>query len=167
MGSCKRSLSRCSAPFRTLAGAMLLLLQVGCASPNTANVDAVVSSFLCPICGGVAIGVLRDDRIVLKRNYGLADREQNRPIASDTVFELASLSKQFTGIALQILVQRGKVSMDDDVRKYVPEVPRFDGQRPITLRDLSSLSSGLADASPADTPTDSATFAWLSKQTKL
>src|SRR5437764_11785721 len=92
--------------------AALIPLQTGCASRNAAAVDTLVSPFLCPICGGVAIGVVQDGRVVLRKGYGLANREQNTPIASDTVFDLASLSKQFTGIAVLILAQRGKLSME-------------------------------------------------------
>jgi CubicO group peptidase (beta-lactamase class C family) len=88
-------------------------------------------------------------------------------VTSNTVFDLASVSKQFTGIALLILVQRGKLLMEDDVRKYVPEVPVFDSQRPIKISDLSNHTSGLPDPRPDETPTETATFAWLSKQTKL
>jgi CubicO group peptidase (beta-lactamase class C family) len=152
---------------RAIAGVVLMLLELSCTSRNTATVDSIVSTFLCSICGGVAIGVVRDGRVVLKKGYGPANREQNTRVTSHTVFDLASVSKQFTGIALLLLVQRGKLSMEDDVRKYVPEVPIFDPRKPIKIGDLSNHRSGLPDASPDETPTEAATLAWLSRQTKL
>src|SRR6516225_513900 len=114
-----------------------MLLFVGCRSIDDTAIDSIVAPFLGPQLGGVAVAVVRDGRVVLKKGFGPADLKAGIPITSETVFDLASLSKQFTGIAVLMLVQRGKLSMDDDVRKYVPEVPVFDSNRPLRINDLS------------------------------
>jgi len=92
---------------------------------------------------GCAVGVLREGEIVHAKGYGMADLEHGVPITSETIFHVASLSKQVTGFAVLLLAREGKLSLDDDIRKYVPEVPNF-GKR-ITLRHLLHHTSGLRD----------------------
>jgi CubicO group peptidase (beta-lactamase class C family) len=75
--------------------------------------------------------------------YGMADLEHNVANTPDTVFEAGSVSKQFTAAALLLLVERGKVSLDDDIRKYFPEMPAY--EKPITVRELLNHTSGLHD----------------------
>ena len=94
---------------------------------------------------GVAVGVFGPEGALFQKGYGWADLERKTRIQPGTTFELASVSKQFTGIAILILVERGKVSFDDDVRKYLPELPTYDRDHPITLGDLSRHTSGLPD----------------------
>ena len=72
---------------------------------------------------GCAVGVARDGTPVLARAYGMADLEHDVPNAPDTIFEAGSVSKQFTAMAVLLLARDGKLSLDDPVRKYVPEVP--------------------------------------------
>ncbi|MEO0731629.1 MAG: serine hydrolase domain-containing protein, partial [Bacteroidota bacterium] len=93
--------------------------------------------------GGAVLAVVRDGEIVFQAAYGMANLEYGIPNDSNTVFHAASLSKQFTAYAALQLEQQGKLSMDDDVRKYVPEVPDFG--HPITLRQLANHMSGLRD----------------------
>jgi CubicO group peptidase (beta-lactamase class C family) len=92
---------------------------------------------------GCAVGVYRAGEIVFSKGYGYADLEHEAPITDTTPFYTASLSKQFTAAAALLLVADGKVSLDDDVRKYVPELPNF-GQR-ITIDHLVHHTSGLRD----------------------
>jgi CubicO group peptidase (beta-lactamase class C family) len=73
----------------------------------------------------------------------MASLEHNIPITPDTVFDVASVSKQFTAFAIALLAKRGKLSLDDNVRKYVPELPEFG--KPITVRHLVHHTSGLRD----------------------
>ena len=75
--------------------------------------------------------------------YGEADLEHAVPNKPVTVFEVGSVSKQFTAAAVLLLVERGQVSLDDDIRKYFPEMPTY--QRPITVRNLLNHTSGLRD----------------------
>ena len=92
---------------------------------------------------GCAIGAAIDGNTVLAAGYGVADLEHNVPITADTIFEPGSVSKQFTAAAVLLLAQQGKVSLDDPVRKYIPELPEYDA--PITIRHLIHHTSGLRD----------------------
>jgi CubicO group peptidase (beta-lactamase class C family) len=90
---------------------------------------------------GVAVGIIRHGEVVLTKGYGLADREQNIPVTTETVFNWASNSKPLTAVAAMQLVQRKKLDLDSDVRRYVPEfLPNGPG---ITVRQLLCHQSGL------------------------
>ena len=91
-----------------------LVIQTGCISSAEPSLDATVAPFLCSPCGGVAVAVVRDGRVILKKGYGPSDIERHTSIEPDTVFDLASVAKQFTGVALLVLAQRGRLSMHDD-----------------------------------------------------
>ncbi len=109
------------------------------------SVDAIFSAFTRPgnPSAGCALGVYRAGEIVFSKGYGYADLEHDDPITDATPFYTASLSKQFTAAAVMLLVGDGKLSLDDDVRKYIPELPDF-GAR-ITLDHLLHHTSGLRD----------------------
>ena len=92
---------------------------------------------------GSAILVMQDDEIIVNKGYGLANLEQNVPITPNTVFDLASLSKQFTGYAISMLVEQGKIDLKDDIRQYLPELPDFSS--PITIDHLVHHTSGIRD----------------------
>src|SRR5713226_5902838 len=89
---------------------------------------------------------MRSGRIVHARGYGMADLEHNVPIRPETGLHVASLSKQFTAFAVLLLAAKGKLSLEDEVRKYVPEIPNFGA--PIRLQHLLYHTSGLRDQSP-------------------
>jgi CubicO group peptidase (beta-lactamase class C family) len=86
---------------------------------------------------------MKDGRIVYKHGYGMADLDHNVTITPSTVFHVASMSKQFTAASILLLAQQGKLSLDDDVRKYISELPDFGS--PITIRHLIYHTSGLRD----------------------
>lgn len=90
---------------------------------------------------GCALAVIKDGQIVYKRGYGMANLEYGIPIAPSTVFSVGSMSKAFTAAAVVLLAQQGKLSLDDPVRKYLPELPDF--AAPITIRHLLRHTSGL------------------------
>jgi CubicO group peptidase (beta-lactamase class C family) len=90
---------------------------------------------------GVAVGLLHEGEIVYLKGYGLADREQRTPVTTSTVFNWASNSKPLCAVAALQLVEQGKLDLDADVRRYVPEFP--DKGAKITLRRLLSHQSGL------------------------
>jgi CubicO group peptidase (beta-lactamase class C family) len=92
---------------------------------------------------GLAIAVVRDGKVLLSEGYGLANLEHRVPITSSTVFDVASLSKQLTGLAVAILVEQGKLGLDDAVRDHIPELADFGGT--ITVRHLLHHTSGLRD----------------------
>ncbi|MDB5306399.1 MAG: pbpE 1 [Gemmataceae bacterium] len=101
---------------------------------------------------GLAVLVRRPGRVVLRRCAGLARLGDQAPVTPRTTFELASVSKTFTATAVLILHDRGKLSVEDDVRKHVPELPAYAGGRPITLADLLRHTSGLPDYMSLDEP---------------
>jgi len=109
----------------------------------TRQVDKVFEKWDKPDSPGCALGVYKDGKTIYKRGYGMADLNDDVPITPATVFHVASMSKQFTAASIALLAQQGKLSLDDDVRKYIPELPDF-GQR-ITIRHLVHHTSGLRD----------------------
>jgi serine beta-lactamase-like protein LACTB len=90
---------------------------------------------------GVAIGIIRHGEVVLTRGYGFADAENQIPVTTQTVFNWASNCKPLTAVAAMQLVQKGKLDLDADVRKYVPEFSP--NGPPITVRQLLCHQSGL------------------------
>jgi CubicO group peptidase (beta-lactamase class C family) len=107
------------------------------------KVDAIFAKWDRPDSPGCALGVYTDGQIVYKRGYGMANLNDDVPITPATVFHVASMSKQFTAASILLLAGQGKLSLDDDVHKYIPELPDF-GER-ITLRHLLHHTSGLRD----------------------
>lgn len=92
---------------------------------------------------GCAVGVAVGGRPVLMQAYGMAELEHNVPNTPDTIFESGSVAKQFTAMAIMLLVADGRLSLDDEVRKHVPELPDYG--TPITIRHLLTHTSGLRD----------------------
>ena len=92
---------------------------------------------------GCAVGVSAQGRSVLEKAYGLADLEHDVKNAADTIFEAGSVSKQFTAAAVLLLERDGKLSLDDEVRKYIPELPDYGA--PLTIRHMLNHTSGLRD----------------------
>ena len=92
---------------------------------------------------GASVVVVRDGEIIYKNGFGSAQLEYEIPITPSTIFHVASVSKQFTAFAVAMLADQGKLSLDDDVRKHIPEVPDFG--KTITLRHLIYHTSGLRD----------------------
>ena len=90
---------------------------------------------------GCAVGVARHGTVAYKVGYGMADLERNVPISAETVFESGSVAKQFTAAALLLLARQGKISRDDPMRKYLPELPDYGA--PLTVRHVISHVSGL------------------------
>ncbi|HAA12606.1 MAG TPA: hypothetical protein DCE41_13300 [Cytophagales bacterium] len=96
-----------------------------------------------PKAPGSAILVMENQEVVFNQGYGLANLTYNIPITPHTVFDMASVSKQFAGYAIALLIEEGKVAKDDDIRKYIPELPDF-GET-ITVGHLVHHTSGLRD----------------------
>lgn len=92
---------------------------------------------------GAAVAVVKDGTIIYKNAYGIANLEYDIPIHPSSIFHIASVSKQFTVFSILLLEKQGKLSLDDDIRKYISEVPDFG--KTITLRHLASHTSGLRD----------------------
>jgi CubicO group peptidase (beta-lactamase class C family) len=92
---------------------------------------------------GCAVGVGIGGKPVLMKAYGMADLEHDVPNTPDTVFEAGSVAKQFTAMAVLLLAKDGKLSIDDQVRKYIPELPDYGA--PLTIRHMLTHTSGLRD----------------------
>lgn len=112
-------------------------------SSITARIDALFAAWDKPNTPGGALAVIKDGQIIYSHGYGMADLERGAPNTPATIFHVASMSKQFTAFAVHLLVQDGKLSLDDDVRKYLPELHDY-GQT-ITIRHLLHHTSGLRD----------------------
>lgn len=108
-----------------------------------AQIDKVFAQWDKPTSPGCALALIQDGSIVYKRGYGMADLDHDIPITSTSVFHVASISKQFTAMAIHLLAKEGKLSLDDEVRKYITELPDFGDK--ITIRHLLHHTSGLRD----------------------
>src|SRR4051812_46984270 len=102
------------------------------AQPDSASrvsrVDALFARWAAPAAPGCAVQVTEGGRTRLERAYGMADLEHAVPNPPAPLFEAGWVSKQFTAAAALLLVQRGRVGLDDDVRRYVPELPDYAAQ---------------------------------------
>jgi len=110
---------------------------------SVARVDSVFARWSTREVPGCAVAVERDGRTLLSRAYGMADLEHDVANSDQTVFEAGSVSKQFTAAAVLLLAQDGRLSVDEPVRKYVPEVPDYG--TPVLIRHLLDHTSGLRD----------------------
>ena len=114
--------------------------------PLSVKIDKIFERWDRPGSPGCAVGVAQQGRVVYVQGYGMANLEygvRNRP---DTIFESGSVAKQFTAAAVALLVQDGKLALQDSVRKYVPEFPDFG--TPITIQHLLNHTSGLRSQWP-------------------
>jgi CubicO group peptidase (beta-lactamase class C family) len=96
--------------------------------------------------------LVEDGKVVFQKGYGLACLRDRKPNTPQTSFELASVSKQFTAAAIMILHDRGKLSLDDDVRKHIPELPVYDRKHPIRIHHLLHHTSGLPHYGDLEVP---------------
>ena len=107
----------------------------------TARVDKVFAQWDKPDSPGCALGIVQDGQLIYKRGYGMANLDFNFPISPQSIFNIESMAKQFTAMSILLLVKQGKASLDDEIHKYLPEVPRY--QSPITIRHLIHHTSGI------------------------
>jgi CubicO group peptidase (beta-lactamase class C family) len=110
---------------------------------NASAVDEVFTDVAKPDTPGCALAVARDGQLIYAKGYGSANLEQRVPITPDSVFDIGSTSKQFSAASILLLEKQGKLSVNDDVRKYVPEIPDY-GKK-ITILNLLNHTSGLRD----------------------
>src|SRR5215203_2215283 len=113
---------------------------------NDADIDKQIDNLFSAYnqaTPGVAVAVVRDGKIIFKKGYGTANLEYDTPITPKTVFQIASVSKQFTAFAIYLLEKQGKVSLEDDVRKYIPKLPAYN--KPVRIKHLLAHTSGVRD----------------------
>lgn len=127
----------------TVAGAWLAAASPVVAEPTPAAVEAVIARYRQGDAPGCAAAVARNGAIVVDRAFGLAHLEHPAPNTPATILETGSAAKQFTAAAALILVEENRLSLDDDVRRYLPEMPDYG--TPITIDHLLTHSSGLRD----------------------
>ena len=113
------------------------------ASTLEGKVDQLFALWDRPDSPGAAIAIMRDGEVIYQHGYGSANLEYSIPITPSTIFHVASVSKQFTAFAVAMFAAEGRLSLDEDVRTYLPEIPDF-GEK-ITLRHLIYHTSGLRD----------------------
>jgi len=107
------------------------------------QIDQLFTAWDNPETPGAAVAVVKEGKIIFSKGYGSANLEYSIPITPATIFHIASVSKQFTAFSVLLLAREGKLSLDDDIRKYISEVPDFG--KVITLRHLAHHTSGLRD----------------------
>ena len=101
---------------------LVLPMLTGAQADLASRVDVIMAPFASD-APGASVVVVKDGRVLVRRAYGLDNLETRTPMRPEMVFELGSVTKQFTSTAILLLAQQGKLSLDDDVRKYVPDFP--------------------------------------------
>lgn len=92
---------------------------------------------------GVSVAVVRDGRVILARGYGSANLEHNVPVKPETIFQSGSIGKQFTAMLVMMLVEEGKIRLDDPITKYLPGSPA--AWNAVTVRHLLTHTGGMTD----------------------
>src|SRR5215475_2291683 len=121
---------------------LITALQSQSRSTKQPEVDRIFAAFNTHT-PGCSVGVSENGNVALRAGYGMADLERGVPITAGTVFESGSVAKQFTAMAVLLLAQQGKISLDDPLRKYLPELPDYGA--PLTIRHVLSHISGLRE----------------------
>src|SRR5215475_5613389 len=125
--------------FYSIALASVALCQTS-GDELTEKVDKLFAAWNRPGTPGCAIAIIKDGKIITAQGYGIANLEHNVPITKTTVFYIASTSKQFTAACIALLAQQNKLSLDDPIRKHLPELPEL--YQPVTLRHLVYHTGG-------------------------
>ena len=135
-------------PRHSLSLVSFMVLLGSCGQPPADDgspaeaIDELFAAYAQDVQPGLAVAVIRDGKFVFERSYGYADIDARTPITADTAFDLASVSKQFAAMAIMMLEENGKLSYDDAVSKYVPELQVYEG---VTIRHLLLHTGGLPD----------------------
>ncbi|HET6551902.1 MAG TPA: serine hydrolase domain-containing protein [Dyella sp.] len=121
---------------------LLLCASAHAATPDTADIDAMMKAYQGDV-PGASLLVIKDGKAVLRKSYGLANLESHEATTPATNYRLASVSKQFTAAGILLLSERGKLSLDDRVRRWLPELNA--AHDTITIRQLLDHGGGLID----------------------
>ncbi|UCE22931.1 MAG: beta-lactamase family protein, partial [Candidatus Aminicenantes bacterium] len=122
---------------------VVFLCSIVQADTRSDQVDKLFKIWDRPDSPGLALGVIKDGRFIYKRGYGMANLEHNIPITSQSVFRIGSTSKQFTAMCIALLEEQGKISVDDSLSQYFPEMPVYAND--IKIRHLLHHTSGIRD----------------------
>jgi CubicO group peptidase (beta-lactamase class C family) len=129
--------------------ALILLLSTACLAqelPASKIDDYIRAEMESQQIPGVALAVVKDGNVVLARGYGFANVEHQVPVKPETIFQSGSTGKQFTATAVMMLVEEGKLSLEDKLTKYFTDAP--DAWRDITVRHMLTHTSGMTDYPP-------------------
>jgi CubicO group peptidase (beta-lactamase class C family) len=144
MARCRTSaMARASAIIGLIVTPLIATAQSPRTDAAASRIDSLFAGWITPQTPGCAVGASRNHQTVFQNAYGLANLETGTPNTPATIFEAASIAKQVTAMSVLLLARDGKLSLDDDVRKYIPELPDY-GSR-ITIRNLLTHTSGLRD----------------------
>ncbi|WP_448566108.1 serine hydrolase domain-containing protein [Thalassotalea ganghwensis] len=133
-----------------------------------ADIDKMIAHSINAQSPGAAIGVIKNNELIFAKGYGLANLEYNIPINSKSIFRIGSTSKQFTAACIILLVQQGKLSLNDKITKFFPDFPEYGDE--ITVKHLLNHTSGIRDyltlsymsgLGESDVFTDNQVKAWL------
>ena len=116
---------------------------IGARDARALRADSVFQRFDRTDAPGCALGVYQDGKVLYARGYGMASLQNGIALSPRSVLDVGSISKQFTAMAILLLQQEGKLSLDDPIRKYIPEMPAY--AEKVTLRRALSQTSGLRD----------------------
>jgi D-alanyl-D-alanine carboxypeptidase len=136
------------AMIQTRALVLLTLLALAPLATADAVDDLVRNEMMQSRAPAVAVGVFQNGQIIRAQGYGIANVEYNVPATPDTVFRIASMSKQFAAASILLLEEEGKVALSDPITRFLPDAP--EAWNAITFRHLMSHTSGIPDADPAD-----------------
>jgi D-alanyl-D-alanine carboxypeptidase len=152
-------ISRRRLPALLLASFLLLASLPLSAAPiaDPTKIDAVAASFYKKGVPGAAILVAEGDKVVLEKGYGLASLELGVPIAPDMVFRIGSVTKQFTAVAILMLVEQGKLRLDQKISEILPDYPKAQGEQ-VSVEQLLNHTGGIPNY------TDDAEFWKISKE---
>ena len=131
---------------RTILALIFFLVPfVSASSPDVVpqKIDKVFALYNNPHSPGCSVGVIRNGGLVFRKSYGEASLELGTPLSPDSVFYMASVSKQFTAASIVLAAEQGFLSLDDDVRKYIPELPSYGYT--VTLKQMLHQTSGFRD----------------------
>jgi len=109
----------------------------------TEKVDQLFVSWDKPDSPGCALGIIQDGKLIYARGYGMANLEYNIPITAKSIFRIGSTSKQFAAMCMVLLEEEGKLSLDDSLRKFFPQMPNY--AENVTIRHLIHHTSGIRD----------------------
>jgi CubicO group peptidase (beta-lactamase class C family) len=116
---------------------------IGTRDARALRADSVFQRFDRTDSPGCALGVYQDGKVLYARGYGMASLEHGIALSPRSVLDIGSISKQFTAMAILMLEKEGKLSIDDPIRKYIPEMPPYADK--VTIRRALSQTSGLRD----------------------
>jgi CubicO group peptidase (beta-lactamase class C family) len=159
----------------TLIALLLFISPFLYASKKQGNaVDKIFAEWSKPGAPGAAVGVIKDGKLIYAKGYGLANLEYDIPNDADSVFRIASTSKQFTAACIVLLAERGELNLTDTLDKFLPDFPDY--AKDITIRHLLNHTSGIRDyltladlkgLGVEDYYQDKDVISWLVNQTEL